>query len=400
MARAGDPTTGLHGYGTIPVTERTWMIQLLPTNVGVYETDEGVVLVDTGCPGDAVTLVEAVRECTSAPLHTVIYTHGHLDHAFGLRCFLEAGERPEIIAHENTPARFERYMRTAGYNSKINSTQFQTEHAWWPSTREDFAWPTRTYRDSLDLEIGGELFSLRHGMGETDDATWVHVPSRSALSCGDFWFGVAPNCGNPQKVQRYPVEWAQASAAMAACGAEHLLPGHNMYQRGVDAVRGLFSAQVAYLETIVTQTLDALNAGLPHDEIVGSITIPPALAADPFLQPMYDRPEFIARNVIRRYGGWWSGYAAELLPAPMRSRAGFVAALAGGAAALADQASALSETDLPLACQVAEWAYLADPTDATVRRVTAEVFEQRAKSEQSVMARGIYRTLARRASEG
>lgn len=400
MARAGDPSTGLHGYGTIHVAERTWMLQLLPTNVGVYETDDGVVLVDTGCPGDAVTLVEAVREVTDAPLHTVVYTHGHLDHAFGLRKFLELGERPEIIAHERTPARFERYMRTAGYNSRINSTQFQTNHAWWPSRREDFAWPTRTYRDSLDLEIGGELFSLRHGMGETDDATWVHVPGRSALSCGDFWFGVAPNCGNPQKVQRYPVEWAEAATAMAAVGAEHLLPGHNAYQRGVDVVRGLFESQAEYLHTIVEQTLDALNQGLPHDEIVASISIPEHLAKDPFLQPMYDRPEFIARNLIRRYGGWWSGYAAELLPAPMRHRADFVAALAGGAASLAAHAEGLAESDLQLACQIAEWAYLADPTDATARRVTAEVFELRAQVEPSVMARGIFRTLARRAREG
>ena len=38
-------------------------------------------------------LFEEIRKRTQAPLHTVIYTHGHLDHAFGLAPWLEAGER-------------------------------------------------------------------------------------------------------------------------------------------------------------------------------------------------------------------------------------------------------------------------------------------------------------------
>ncbi|GIU88892.1 MAG: hypothetical protein KatS3mg009_3407 [Acidimicrobiia bacterium] len=400
MAAAGDPRTGLHGYATWPVDERTWMLQLFPTNVGVFETDEGVVLVDTGCPGDATTLLHAVRELTSAPLHTVVYTHGHLDHAFGLRKLLEDGERPRIIAHENTPARFERYMRTAGYNARINSVQFQqdVERIWWPRTREDFDWPTETYRDRLELEIGGESFVLHHGKGETDDATWVVVPGRSVLACGDFWFGVAPNCGNPQKVQRYPVEWAAVAEEMAAVGAEHLFPGHNAYQRGADDIRRLFLDQAAYLGAIIEQTFEALNACLPHDEIVAAVSVPESLRDNVFLQPVYDRPEFIARNLIRRYGGWWSGYASELLPATMREQAEFVAGLAGGPAALAGRAAQLAaDGELVLACHAAEWALLAGPDDAEARRVAADVFEQRARGEPSLMARSIFRALARSA---
>jgi alkyl sulfatase BDS1-like metallo-beta-lactamase superfamily hydrolase len=208
---------------------------------------------------------------------------------------------------------------------------------------------------------------------------------------------VAPNCGNPQKVQRYPVEWAGVAEQMATVGAEHLLPGHNAYQRGADHIRRLFTDQARYLHAIVDQTLDGLNQGLPHDEVVAGVRVPDDLAGDPFLQPAYDRPEFIARNVVRRYGGWWDGYAADLLPAPMRTRAAFVARLAGGAAALAGEAEGLADDDLPLACHVAEWALLADPEDAEARRVAAGVFERRALAEPSVMARGIYRALARRA---
>jgi glyoxylase-like metal-dependent hydrolase (beta-lactamase superfamily II) len=44
----------------------------------------------------------------------VVYTHGHVDHAYGSWALLEAGERPEIVATEALPRRFERYIRLRG----------------------------------------------------------------------------------------------------------------------------------------------------------------------------------------------------------------------------------------------------------------------------------------------
>src|SRR5699024_5484473 len=97
----------------IEVAPRTWMACAHVVNVSVFETDEGLVMVDCGLPKDGPELLALVRSVTSAPLHTVVYTHGHIDHAFGLSAFLEeAGEnRPRIIAHENLVQRFRRYAR-------------------------------------------------------------------------------------------------------------------------------------------------------------------------------------------------------------------------------------------------------------------------------------------------
>ncbi|MBM3658854.1 MAG: MBL fold metallo-hydrolase, partial [Actinobacteria bacterium] len=314
------------------VAARTWFVKPSWVNVALFETDEGLVMVDAGFATDAAAVHAAVRSVSDAPLHTVVFTHGHVDHAFGLKAFLAAGDRPRIVAHEHVAARFRRYARTAGYNARINATQFQIdpEAMRWPQEDGHFFWPDLTYRDELVLTIGGEEFHLRHALGETDDATWVWVPGRKALACGDLWFNVAPNCGNPQKVQRYPEGWADAADAMAGLGAEVLLPGHDTFQTGADHIRRLFTVQAEYLRAIVDQTLAGLNAGLTHDEIVDAVVIPPHLAAEPSLQPFYDRPEFIARNVIRQYGGWWNGRPADLLPAPADARAREVVALAGG----------------------------------------------------------------------
>lgn len=388
------------------VAPRTWFVRPSWVNVALFETDDGLVMVDAGFATDAEAIHTAVRSVSDAPLHTVVFTHGHVDHAFGLKAFLAAGDRPRIVAHENVAARFRRYARTAGYNARINATQFRLdpEAMRWPREDAHFFWPDTTYHDALVLTVGGEDFHLHHALGETDDATWVWVPGRKALACGDFWFNVAPNCGNPQKVQRYPEGWADAAEAMAGLGAEILLPGHDTFQTGADHIRRLFTVQAEFLRTIVAQTIAGLNAGLTHDEIVDTVTLPAHLAAEPSLQPHYDRPEFIARNVIRQYGGWWNGRAADLVPAPADARAREVVALAGGVGAvvararvLADPASA--DHDLRLACHLAEWAVTAAPHDPDARACAAAVFDARSDAESSLMGKGIYSAAARRARD-
>jgi alkyl sulfatase BDS1-like metallo-beta-lactamase superfamily hydrolase len=402
--RADSPAGELGDHPITEVAPRTWFVKPSWVNVAVFETDAGLVMVDAGFATDTATIHAAVRSVTDAPLHTVVFTHGHVDHAFGLRAFLAAGERPRIVAHENVPERFRRYARTAGYNARINATQFRLDpdRVRWPQADTDFAWPDVTYRDALVLEVGGEAFHLHHARGETDDATWVWVPGRKTLACGDFWFNVAPNCGNPQKVQRYPEDWATAAEAMAALGAEVLLPGHDTFQTGADHIRHLFTVQAEFLREIVDQTIAGLNAGLPHDEIVDRVTIPERLASEPSLQPLYDRPEFIARNVIRQYGGWWNGRAADLLPAPAEARAREVVALAGGVDALVARARVLADPasadhDLRLACHLAEWAVTAAPDDPGARVCAAEVFAAREADEPSLMGKGIFSAAARAA---
>src|SRR5688500_14346081 len=52
-------------------------------NVVAVATDDGLVLVDTGSPMTATVVHQQVRGWSPAPLHTAIYTHGHIDHAMG-----------------------------------------------------------------------------------------------------------------------------------------------------------------------------------------------------------------------------------------------------------------------------------------------------------------------------
>src|SRR5262249_52404543 len=180
----------------------------------------------------------------------------------------EDERRPlEVIGHENVDPRFDRYVKTAGYNAVINRRQFRIPGLTWPL---EYRRPDTTYRDRLDITVGDTAIELHHARGETDDHTWVWVPSRRVLCTGDLIIWCAPNAGNPQKVQRYAEEWADALRAMAALTPppEVLLPGHGLPIAGAANVRMVLLDTAELLDTIATQTLALMNEGARLNDII------------------------------------------------------------------------------------------------------------------------------------
>jgi glyoxylase-like metal-dependent hydrolase (beta-lactamase superfamily II) len=362
-----------------------------PAFVNSYalRTPAGLLVVDPGFGHASDSLRQAVRQWSDASLHTAVYTHGHVDHAFGLRAFLAAGERPQIIAQENCLDRFRRYELTHGWNGRINQRQFSLPEPIFP---RHFDWPTLTFRDQLTQRLGDLEVHYHAAKGETDDACWVWVPERGYLFTGDLIIWQAPNCGNPQKVQRYPVEWADALEAMAGVGAEWLFPGHGLVIQGRDAIRTVLTETARYLRLIIAQVLERMNAGQTPEEIFHAVEPDAELATRPYLQPNYDHPKFIVRNLLRLWGGWWNGNAADLLPAPWAEQAQEIAGLAGGVdQVIARGRALLAEGKNALAAHCAEWATRAAPDDANAQRLKRDVYEQRLAEESSLMAQGIYR---------
>ena len=358
-------------------------------NTYAVKTSAGLLLIDPGLGHNADGVHQAVRAWSDAPLHTAVYTHGHADHAFGLRPFLSAGERPHIIAQENCPARFQRYQLTHGWNAHINQRQFGLPQPLFP---DRFDWPTLTFRDALIQRIGELEVRLRAAKGETDDHCYVWIPAKGYLFTGDLIIWFAPNCGNPQKVQRYPLEWANALEEMAALDAEWLFPGHGLAVHGRAAVRLVLLETARYLRRIIDQVLTRMNAGESPESIFHAVEPDPELSRRPFLQAHYDHPKFIVRNLLRLWGGWWNGNAADLLPATWEAQAREIAELAGGVAAIVQRGRALLEQDDPvMATHLAEWATQAAPADAAAQRLKRDVYARRLADARALMAQGIFR---------
>jgi alkyl sulfatase BDS1-like metallo-beta-lactamase superfamily hydrolase len=369
-------------------------------------TSAGLVCFDASGAHTGEAVVRAMRSWSTEPVSHLVYTHGHADHVGGSVAFaLDAKQAsrplPRVIGHDNLPARLDRYELTNDWNLLINARQFGGVPADMQlgigGRGQRFLpvgtlRPHETFASDSTMVVGDTTIELHHARGETDDHLWAFVPEHKWLFAGDFVIWHFPNAGNPQKVQRYPGEWAAALRAMAATGAELLVPAHGLPIEGAQRIASVLDTTATALEQLVADVLGMMNAGASLDEIIHTVRVPAETLALPYLRPFYDEPEFVVHNVWRQYGGWWDGAASRLKPSPDRDLAVAIAELAGGAARVAARAGeALAGGDLRLACHLADLAGWAAPTDPGIHAVRASVYAARAQAEPSLMAMGIYR---------
>ena len=371
------------------------------SHVVVVNTGEGLVTFDASGSASGPAVVESLRAWSDDPVHSIVYTHGHLDHVGGSRAFAADAESkgrpiPRVVGHEAVQRRFERYTATSGYNNVINRRQFGGGAVADTNTERPFI-PVGTldvdteYEDSLTETIGGVTFEFEHCKGETDDHTWTWLPEHKMISAGDQFIWNFPNCGNPQKVQRYAVEWAESLRAMAAKNAELFVPAHGLPIAGADRIRTCLETVAGTLETLVADVLAAMNSGATLDSIVNEVNVPAEALELPYLRPLYDEPEFVIRNIWRLYGGWYDGNPARLKPAADAAVGAEVASLAGGAHALIARAVELSSSgDHRLACQIIEFAAAAEPESHAVHEARSQIYSARRGAETSLMAKGIF----------
>src|SRR5215472_4636043 len=298
-------------------------------SVTAIRTSVGLVLIDTANAALAARTFAAVRRWDDSPVHTVIYTHGHVDHTGGITVIDEEADargvtRPRIVAHRDVRRRLERYKTTQGFNGIVQGQQFNQPNYIYPVGQRQ---PDEMYDDTLSLMIGGERLDLYHGRGETDDATFVWLPKRRVLASGDFVIWMFPNAGNPRKVQRYAAEWAEALRRMQALKPEILIPGHGPVIFGAARAEHVLDDGATLLESLVEQTLALMNRGCSLDDVLHSVSAPAELLAKPYLRPKYDDPEFVVRAIWHLYGGWFDSDPAHLKPAPAAELAAELAAL-------------------------------------------------------------------------
>lgn len=362
-------------------------------NVTAIRTNDGLVLIDTGSRETAAETIAAIRRWDQSAVNTIIYTHGHIDHTWGARLLdVEADERgvprPRIIAHRAVLDRFRRYDDTHGLNSLVMGRQFNNPGYVFPDNHRR---PDEVYDDTRSVTVGGLRLELIHGRGETDDATFVWLPTKRILVTGDFVIWVFPNGGNPRKVQRFAADWAITLRRMQVLAPAIVVPGHGPVIAGAERAAQILGDGASILENLVTQTLDFMNDGRTLNEILHKVVVPSDLLAKPYLLPKYDDPEFVVRGIWHLYAGWFDGNPAHLKPALDADLAAEIAALAGGAEALAQRARILAESgQTRVAAHLIELAVSASPMDRDLQKRRADIYTRCMAVETSLIGKAIF----------
>ena len=148
----------------------------------VFRTDDGLVAFDASGEASGVAVVDSLRKWTTDQIHSLVYTHGHLDHVGGSGAIIADAENrnyrhPTVFGHENVPHRLRRYEQTNNWNTLINRRQFggvSPKHGMGLTSGsslfvpEGTVWPDVVYQDEMKLSVGGLNIEFNHGKGETD----------------------------------------------------------------------------------------------------------------------------------------------------------------------------------------------------------------------------------------
>lgn len=174
----------------------------------IIDTADGLVVIDPMNAAMAAGLKsELDRRFPGKPVHTLIYSHYHLDHTRGGEAF-----RPlNVLAHEKAPE----------YWSAVKS--------------EGVLPPTRLMSGDETLMIGGiEIHALYLGLSHSDTLYAFHLPSQRLVFAADLGLvkTVAPN-GVPD---RYAAGYDAALQRVAAIDFDIFVPSHFGYGAKDDLV--------------------------------------------------------------------------------------------------------------------------------------------------------------------
>ena len=186
------------------------------SNAGFIVTSEGVVVVDAlGSPELARKLLQEIRKITKKPIHTVVLTHYHADHIYGLQVFKEAGAR--IVAH----AAAREYLFSDTAKLRLEASR---QELWpWIDEKTRLVSADVWISDPLTFKLGGTEFVIQPvGPSHTAEDVVVYLPQKKILFAGDLVFrNRIPFVG-----QADSKHWIEALQNLLLFDTQWVIPGH------------------------------------------------------------------------------------------------------------------------------------------------------------------------------
>jgi cyclase len=247
----------------------------------------GVLIFDTNTrPSTARAVLAMLRGVTDRPVRWIVNSHWHPDHWSGNQVYAEAFPGVEIIATEETagymhnvaqawPAMFAGQLTRLRAEPPAADEAGRAAQAARIARRESFVeeisqvrrtYPTRTYRGTLTLNLGGREVRLTSITGDASHSTMAFLPAERLLLTGDAL--VAPVTWTAQSYAMSP--WIDSLRQMAALHPRLIVPGHGPLMRDLDYL----NLVVAYMESARAQVRAALAGGaVTLDEVAARVDL-------------------------------------------------------------------------------------------------------------------------------
>jgi len=375
----------------------------------VAETDAGLVVIDAG-PGGPVTrgMIDAVRALSSAPLHALCYSHGHVGYNAGVPMWLaHAAQRgdapPRVIAHRNVLRRQARYRETETLQHRMAEIQFNRPAGFF-DRRLAMRAPTETFDDRLRIGGGEQRIELRWAPSETDDAIALWSPSQRVLYGGAALIDSIPNIGTPFRTMRDTVRWADTLDALAALGARKAVREFGATLEGEDEVRHVLTHTARALRWLRAEVVRLMNEGLNERGVLARIRFPDELFGVDWMKPTYGDPGYIVRDIYRSENGWWDRNPTSLHPEAPEAIGRAVADAISDKRGVITHARTLAQGgQWQLALHVIDLLATAEgdtPEIAEARSLKAEWLRERARQVPSYVSRNLYRVGADMIEQG
>ncbi|HXI90850.1 MAG TPA: alkyl sulfatase dimerization domain-containing protein, partial [Blastocatellia bacterium] len=384
----------------------------------MIEGRDGIIIVDvTESVDSAKAILAEFRKITDKPVKAVVYTHNHTDHTMGVKAFVSEEDvkagRVDIIAHETL-------MDTVISNASViapilglrsaYSFGIALERGPEGSVNEgigpklivgqrSFIAPTKTFKDSLDIEVAGVKLHLQHAPSETDDEIVVWVAESKVLLTAEVIQGECfPNLHTLRGTKyRDPVNWFKSIDKLRLFGAEHMVPSHGRPVSGKQNIEELLTSYRDAIQYVHDQTIRNMNKGLTPDELVEVVSkLPPHLANHPWLGEFYGTVKHSVREIYVGYLGWFEGDPTFLDPLPRGQRAArYVEQMGGHDRVLESALRACDKGDYQWAAELLTYLIRVNKDDAQARSLKAKALRGLAYKTENTNWRDWYVSSAR-----
>jgi alkyl sulfatase BDS1-like metallo-beta-lactamase superfamily hydrolase len=380
--------------------------------------DDGVIIIDTmESLASARAVAAAFRAITDKPVKAVVYTHNHTDHILGIKAFVKEEDvrsgAVTVFAHSSM-------MRTVISNASIIGPILAVRSAYslgmllpmgpeglvndglgpkLVSGESSFIAPTKTFDDSLDVDVAGVKMHLAYAPSETDDEIVAWFPEWRVLQSAEVIQGETfPNVHTLRGTKyRDPVKWFKSIDKLRAFHAEHLVPSHGRPMSGAPQIEEMLTAYRDAIQYVHDQTIRNMNRGLPPDELVEVVSkLPPHLASNPWLGEFYGTVKHSVREIYQGYLGWFDGDPTFLDPLPPVERAERYIRLMGGRDAVLKEArDSFSENNFKWAAELLTYVIRLNKHDKEARALKAQSLRQLGFRTENINWRNWYLTSAK-----